>query len=110
MLKGLSLEGTVTVVTGSGSGLGKEMALAIARAGGDIVLVGRRLQPLRDVSAEIQVIGTRAVVLPTDVTDTTQVRNLFKTAIRELGHVDALINNAGMVGDCLLYTSDAADE
>ena len=99
VLKGLSLEGTVTVVTGSGSGLGKQMALAIAGAGGDIVLAGRRPQPLRDVFTKIQSMGTRAVVLPTDVTDTTQVRNLFKTAIHELGHVDALINNAGMVGD-----------
>ncbi len=98
VLQSLSLEGVVTIVTGGGSGLGKEMALAIARAGGDIVLAGRRIKPLEDVAEEARSFGPRAVARSTDVTDSAQVARLFETAVREMGRVDALVNNAGMVG------------
>ena len=97
-LQSLSLEDTVTVVTGGGSGLGKEMALAIARAGGDVVLAGRRRKPIEDAAAEVRTIGPRALAHPTDVTDSAEVERLFETAVREMGRVDALVNNAGMVG------------
>ncbi len=98
VLQSLSLDGTVAIVTGGGSGLGREMALALARAGGDVVLAGRREKPLQGVADKIRSIGPRALTQPTDVTDTAQVDHLIETAVRELGGVDVLINNAGMVG------------
>ncbi len=98
VLQSLSLEGTISIVTGGGSGLGREMSLAIARAGGDVVLAGRRPEPLERVAGEITALGPRAIAQPTDVTDSAQVDRLIETAVRELGGVDVLVNNAGMVG------------
>ncbi len=98
VLQSLSLEDTVTIVTGGGSGLGREMALAVARAGGDVVLAGRRPEPIESVADKVRSIGPRAVAQPTDITDSAQVGRLVETVMREFGHVDVLINNAGMVG------------
>ena len=98
VLQSLSLEDTVTIVTGGGSGLGREMALAVARAGGDVVLAGRRPEPIEGVADDVRSIGPRAVAQPTDITDSAQVGRLVETVMREFGHVDVLINNAGMVG------------
>ena len=98
MLEALSLDGDVAVVTGGGSGLGREMALALARAGADTVLAGRRPGPLDETSSLLTDIGRRALAVPTDVTDSVQVDRLFRVALDQFGKVDVLINNAGMVG------------
>jgi NAD(P)-dependent dehydrogenase (short-subunit alcohol dehydrogenase family) len=98
VLQSLSLEGTVAIVTGGGSGLGREMALALARAGADVVLAARRPKPIESVADEIRAIGPRALAQPTDVTDAGQVGRLVETTVRQFGRVDVLVNNAGMVG------------
>lgn len=99
MLESLSLEGTSAVVTGGGSGLGREMALALARAGADVAVAGRRPGPIDEVAASLAQIGRRALAVPTDVTDSDQVGDLFQRVIAEFGKVDVLINSAGMVSD-----------
>jgi len=99
VLEALSLEGAVAVVTGGGSGLGRAMALAMARAGADIVVAGRRAGPLEETAAVARETGRRALAIPTDVTDSAQVYGLVRTARAELGKVDVLLNNAGMVAD-----------
>ena len=97
MLEKLSLEGTAVVITGGGTGLGREMALAMARAGADLVVAARRRGPIEEVAHEAQSMGRKALAVPTDVTDSAQVERLFEVALRELGKVDVLFNNAGIV-------------
>jgi NAD(P)-dependent dehydrogenase (short-subunit alcohol dehydrogenase family) len=83
------------LVTGAGSGIGKAAALALARAGWNLALAGRRREPLDDVAKEVSAVGRRAVAAPSDVGDPEAVRALFVTIEREFGRLDLLFNNAG---------------
>ena len=65
-----NLEGEVAVVTGAGKGIGRGIALSLAEAGADIALASRSEDQLNAVANEIKGIGKRALVIPTDVTDT----------------------------------------
>lgn len=97
MLETLSLTGKVVVITGGGTGLGREMTLAMAKAGADLVNAARRLAPIEEVAQQVRAIGRRAEAVPTDATDTESVRLLFEHVIKEFGKVDILFNNAGIV-------------
>jgi NAD(P)-dependent dehydrogenase (short-subunit alcohol dehydrogenase family) len=97
VLERLSLTGKVAVVTGGGTGLGRAMSLALARAGADVVVTGRRPQPLQDAAATIQQLGRRSLVVCSDITVPVQVTHLMQTALETLGRVDILVNNAGIV-------------
>lgn len=91
----LRLDGKVAIVTGGGTGLGKAMALAMAEAGADIVVAGRRPGPIQDTAEQVKALGRRGLAIPTDVTDSSQVNTLVARTIQELGKLDVLINNAG---------------
>lgn len=82
----------IAVVTGAGSGIGRAVALGLARAGHTLVLAGRRRGPLEEVATEV---GSDAIAVPTDVSDKTSVDNLFDTVKRRFRRVDLLFNNAG---------------
>ncbi len=97
VLERLALTGKVAVVTGGGTGLGRAMSLALARAGADLVLAGRRVKPLQDTAAEIQKIGRRSLTVPTDIIKPEQVNRLMQAVIEQFGQIDILINNAGVV-------------
>ena len=97
MLEALSLNGKIVVITGGGTGLGREMTLAMAKAGADLVIAARRLAPIEEVAQQVRAIGRRAEAVPTDATDTESVRLLFEHVIKEFGKVDILFNNAGIV-------------
>jgi NAD(P)-dependent dehydrogenase (short-subunit alcohol dehydrogenase family) len=96
-LGGLSLDGRSVIVTGGGSGLGRAMAIALAKAGADVALAGRRPGPLEETASEVRSAGRRSLVVPTDVTDSTAVGALVARAIGDFGKVDVLVNNAGLV-------------
>jgi NAD(P)-dependent dehydrogenase (short-subunit alcohol dehydrogenase family) len=87
------LEDRVCVISGVGPGLGRQVALAAARQGADVVLAARRRENLEAVAAEVEALGRRALVVPTDVTDSEQCQNLATAAVAEFGRVDALVNN-----------------
>lgn len=97
MLEDLSLDDKTIVITGGGTGLGREMTLAMARAGADLVVAARRAGPIEEVATLVRDIGRRSLAVPTDVTDSAQVDRLFQTALEEFGKVDVLLNNAGIV-------------
>jgi NAD(P)-dependent dehydrogenase (short-subunit alcohol dehydrogenase family) len=97
VLERLSLIGKVAVVTGGGTGLGQAMSLAMARAGADIVVAGRRLEPLQDTVTTVQQLGRRGLAVSTDITLSEQVAHLMQAALTAFGQVDILINNAGIV-------------
>jgi NAD(P)-dependent dehydrogenase (short-subunit alcohol dehydrogenase family) len=88
--------GKVALVTGAGSGIGKASALALAKDGFDVVLAGRRKEPLEAVAEEVRGLGRQALAVPTDVTDPASVAALFAQAKETFGRLDLLFNNAGV--------------
>jgi NAD(P)-dependent dehydrogenase (short-subunit alcohol dehydrogenase family) len=88
----------IAVITGAGSGVGKQVALALASDGYSLALAGRRLEPLEAVSLEAQGLGARALAVATDVGDPASVRNLFARVREVFGRLDVLFNNAGTGG------------
>lgn len=91
------LEGKTALITGGSKGLGRAIADSLAGAGAAVCLVSRHRDEGEKAAAEIRsATGSRAVALEADVSDSTQVNRMIEEAIRELGHLDILINNAGM--------------
>ena len=89
------LTGKSAIVTGAGSGLGRHFALTLARAGAKVALLGRRLETLTTLAAEIEGFDGRAVPITADVRDQASVRQAIETAETELGAIGILVNNAG---------------
>lgn len=85
----------VALITGAGSGVGKAAALALAKEGFDVGLVGRRAEMLEAVATEARALGVKALVLPGDAGDPTQVKAIFAKLKEGLGRIDVLFNNAG---------------
>ena len=92
-----TLKGKVAVVTGGGTGLGKSAALLMAKEGADIVVAARRVNAIEQTAKEVRDLGSRALAISTDVTDTGQVNSLVERTIAEMGGLDILVNNAGIV-------------
>jgi len=91
------LHGQVALITGGSMGLGKEMALALATAGADVVITARRQAELDQAAAEIAAAtGRRAVPIVMDVADRNSVEAGFDKALAELGHIEIVVNNAGL--------------
>ena len=88
--------GKVAIVTGAGSGIGKAASLALMREGYDVVLAGRRKEPLDATAEEGKASGTRALAVATDVADPASVGALFARARETFGRLDLLFNNAGV--------------
>lgn len=86
----------IALVTGAGSGIGKQTALALLRVGYAVVLAGRRVEPLAATAAEAGVEARRILVVPTDVADPVSVRALFAQTKETFGRLDLLFNNAGV--------------
>ncbi len=85
----------VAIVTGAGTGVGRATALALLRDGYRVALAGRRPEPLAQVVAEAGAAASRALAVPTDVTDPESVRALFARTKEAFGRLDLLFNNAG---------------
>ena len=84
------------IVTGAGTGIGRATSLALLAAGYQVVLAGRRAEPLQETSALAGDHAGRALAVPADVTDPAAVRALFDTTVARFGRLDLLFNNAGM--------------
>jgi len=89
------LDDRVAMITGAGTGIGRGVALVLAEHGADIVLAGRRPGPLEETARDIEALGRRALVVPTDVTEVDQCERLVDRAVNEFGRLDILVNNAG---------------
>ncbi|MEY4941431.1 MAG: hypothetical protein RIQ93_3166, partial [Verrucomicrobiota bacterium] len=88
----------VAVVTGAGSGIGRETARALLARGYAVVLAGRRLEALELTAHESAAPVSRVAIVQTDVTDPTSVQNLFAVTREKFKRLDLLFNNAGMSG------------
>jgi NADP-dependent 3-hydroxy acid dehydrogenase YdfG len=91
------LSGKVAAITGATSGIGEATALALAEAGAKVAVAGRREDRLEDLAKRIADAGGTAMAVPTDVTDEPQARALIERTKDELGGLNILINNAGVM-------------
>lgn len=92
-------EGKVAVVSGSGPGLGREVAKGLAREGADVVVAARRERGVARVAADVEALGRRALPITCDVTDPDACLALAERAAAELGGIDVLVANAYHDGD-----------
>ena len=86
------------MVTGAGSGIGKHAAIALAQNGYDVVFAGRRRENLEAAAREANRDRSQTLVVPTDITEPTSVRELFAQTKQKFGRLDLLFNNAGISG------------
>ncbi|MDG5819516.1 SDR family oxidoreductase [Natronococcus sp. A-GB7] len=91
------LDDQVALVTGASSGIGAATARELADSGASVALAARREDRLESLADEIETKGGEALVVPTDVTEETQVREMIETTVSELGGLDVLVNNAGVM-------------
>jgi len=103
------LDGRVALVTGASRGIGAAIALELALAGADLVLVGRSAEPLARVADEIRQSGRAALPVVADIADAAQVRRSVDDAVARFERVDVLVNNAGL-GSRGPYDTVSADE
>ncbi len=91
-----SLTGKKAVVTGAGRGIGRTVALSLARSGADVGLVARTESELHDVAGQIKKLGRQSVVAAFDLTATKDIPPSMIDLARGLGGIDILVNNAGI--------------
>jgi NADP-dependent 3-hydroxy acid dehydrogenase YdfG len=90
------LDDKVVLVTGASRGIGRALARRFARAGADLVIAARNREDLQGLGAEIEAMGQRYLVAPTDLRDPAAIQELARQALDHFGRVDILINNAGI--------------
>ena len=90
------LSGKTAVITGGSRGLGREMALAFAEQGANVVVASRKLDACEQVAREVEALGRRALPHACHVGRWTEVETLAETAIKTFGRIDILVNNAGL--------------
>jgi len=93
-LPDFSLKDKVAIVTGAKRGIGKAIAVTFAEAGADVVVCGRTLAELEEVTSEIRALGRCSLALKTDVTMKNEVTSLVERTIKDFGTIDILVNNA----------------
>ncbi|MCL4516977.1 MAG: 3-oxoacyl-[acyl-carrier-protein] reductase [Firmicutes bacterium] len=106
----MDLRGQVALVTGASRGLGRAIALALARAGADVAVNYARSATLaQEVAGGIAGLGRKAVPIGADVADFAQVEKMCDQVIKEFGKIDILVNNAGITRDTLLLRMKEED-
>lgn len=91
-----NFKGKKALVTGGGSGLGRECALLFARGGADVLIADLRPERCEQVAEEVRALGVRSIAYPVDVTKYEQVASMYKKIVDEWGTVDFVVNSAGV--------------
>jgi NAD(P)-dependent dehydrogenase (short-subunit alcohol dehydrogenase family) len=102
------VDGKVALVTGAGSGLGRQFATTLAEAGATVAVAARRREKLEETAALIEDLGGKSLCLELDVTDTLSITSCVRHVTSELGAPDILVNNAGIARQCFL--TDISEE
>lgn len=100
----MDLSGKVAIVTGSARGIGRAIALKLAEAGADIVVndIAAAADSLESVATEIRALQRQVLAVTADVSSKDDVNRLVDTAVKTFGHIDIMVNNAGVTRDQLL--------
>jgi 3-oxoacyl-[acyl-carrier protein] reductase len=104
-----SLDGRTTVVTGAAMGIGRQTAITYAQAGANVVLADRDADQLAETASAVEQYGTKAIVVPTDVSDKAQVDDLAREAVRGTGRIDVWANVAGVIRNSLVVDTTEDD-
>jgi len=105
----MSLSNKVAFVTGASQGIGRTIALRLAKEGATVAVAARNQEKLNELVAEITAAGGKAAAFALDVADEEQVKNTVKAAIAQFGKIDILVNNAGITKDQLVMRMKRAD-
>lgn len=106
----MKLEGKKALVTGASRGIGRAIALALAAEGADVAVnYAGSEAAAKEVAAQIEAMGRRALVLKADVADSAASTAMVDTAVKEFGRIDILVNNAGITRDTLLMRMKEED-
>lgn len=98
----VDLSGQTALVTGASRGIGKEIALALGRAGAKVACIARNEEKLRETADEIVSAGSTAVIYACDVTDSAAVQKVVDAVVEDWGQLDIVVNNAGITRDTLI--------
>ena len=90
------LDGTTALVTGAGAGIGEATAVALANAGADVAVADFDADAATRTRAKLESLGRRSVSIRADIGDLSDINSMVRTAVRELGGIDVLVNNAGV--------------
>ena len=102
------LRGQVAIVTGSGRGIGKGIAIRLAKEGMRVVITGRTVEQVEGTTAELRALGVQALAVTADIGQSAEVNRLFAETIAAYGAVDLLVNNAALVRRVHLFDVDEA--
>jgi 3-oxoacyl-[acyl-carrier protein] reductase len=105
----VNLNGKVAIITGSGRGIGKGIALVLARHGADIVITDIDSRSAQETSQEIAALGRKSIAVESDVSKIDDVKRIVDDTINKLGRIDILVNNAGVTRDALVDKMSEAD-
>lgn len=97
-----NLDGKVALITGAGSGLGRQFAVTLAAAGASVVLAARRRRKLEETAEKVRAEGGNALCLELDVTQSLSISNCIRETVSETGMPDILVNNAGIAKSAFL--------
>ncbi|MBU3924949.1 SDR family NAD(P)-dependent oxidoreductase, partial [Patescibacteria group bacterium] len=98
----MRLENKVTIITGAGSGIGKETAILFAKEGARVVVADINEKTGEEVATTIRALGADAFFIKVDVSNTEQANNMVAQTMKKYGRVDVLVNNGGIVKDAFL--------
>ncbi len=105
----MGLSNRVAIVTGSGQGIGREIALMLAEQGASLVISDINTATAKEVAAEIEAKDGKSIAIPVNVTVAAEVNKLVEQTLSSFGHIDILVNNAGITRDGLLLRMSEAD-
>ena len=105
----MSLSTHVAFVTGASQGIGRTIALRLAKEGATVAAAARSQEKLAELVSEIEAAGGKAAAFPLDVADEEQVKATVKAAIAQFGKIDILVNNAGITKDQLVMRMKRTD-
>ena len=105
----ISLDGRVAMVTGASQGIGRACAVALAKAGAQVALAARNATKLREVAAEIEAAGGRAMPFEMDLASEDSIKAVTKAVVAHYGKIEILVNNGGITRDNLMLRMKLAD-